>query len=90
MSGTQPLHWVHSDQYRADEFNPGLKGNARFSPIQDADGDPIPTVYAAATFDAAAMESVFHDVSHAPGFKHYDKRKLEGQLHSEVKVRRDV
>ena len=25
-----------------------------------------------------------------PGFKHYDKRKLEGQLHSEVKVRRDL
>lgn len=90
LSGKQALHRVHSDQYRADEFNPGLKGNARFSPIQDAKGDHIPTIYAAATFDGAAMESVFHDVSHAPGFKHYDKRKLEGQLHSEVKVRRDL
>ena len=90
LSGKQALHRVHADRYRADEFNPGLKGNARFSPIRDAKGDPIPTIYAAATFDAAAMESVFHDVSHAPGFKHYDKRKLEGQLHSEVKVRRDL
>ena len=90
LSGKQALHRVHADRYRADEFNPGLKGNARFSPIRDAKGDPIPTIYAAATFDAAALESVFHDVSHAPGFKHYDKRKLEGQLHSEVKVRRDL
>ncbi|MFC5431676.1 RES family NAD+ phosphorylase [Paraburkholderia denitrificans] len=90
LSGKQALLRVHSVQYRADEFNPGLKGNARFSPIQDVKGDPIPTIYAAATFDAAAMESVFHDVSHAPGFKHYDKRKLEGQLHSEVKVGRDL
>jgi len=84
----QVLHRVHQDLYKADQFNPGRKGNARFSPIRDAKGDAIPTFYAAATFEAAAMESVFHDVSHAPGFKHYDKRKLKGQLHSEVKVKR--
>jgi len=90
LSSKQVLHRVHQAQYRGDEFNPGLKGNARFSPIRDSKGNPIPTLYAAVTFDAAAMESVFHDVSHAPGFKHYDKRKLEGQLHSTVKLRRDL
>lgn len=90
LPAKQVLHRVHQDLYKADQFNPGLKGNARFSPIRDAKGDSIPTLYAAATFDAAAMESVFHDVSHAPGFKHYDKRKLEGQLHSEVKVKREL
>ncbi|MBS0316068.1 MAG: RES family NAD+ phosphorylase [Proteobacteria bacterium] len=87
LPAEQVLHRVHQDLYEADQFNPGLKGNARFSPIRDTKGDLIPTLYAAATFEAAAMESVFHDVSHAPGFKHYDKRKLEGQLHSEVKVK---
>lgn len=90
LSSKQVLHRVHQDLYAGDQFNPGLKGNARFSPIRDAEGDPVPTLYAAATFDAAAMESVFHDVSHAPGFKHYDKGKLKGQLHSEVKVTRDL
>ena len=90
LSSTQLLHRVHADQYQAGEFNPGRKGNARFSPIRDTEGAPIPTIYAAATFAAAAMESVFHDVSHAPGFKNYDKRKLEGQLHSQVKARRDL
>lgn len=90
LPADQVLHRVHQDLYKADQFNPGLKGNARFSPIRDAKGDLIPTLYAAVTFEAAAMESVFHDVSHAPGFKHYDKRKLEGQLHSEVKVEREL
>ena len=90
LPAEQVLHRVHEDLYKADQFNPGQKGNARFSPIRDAKGDLIPTLYAAATFEGAAMESVFHDVSHAPGFKHYDKRKLEGQLHSEVKVKRDL
>ncbi|MFT4103683.1 MAG: hypothetical protein QM674_22170 [Burkholderiaceae bacterium] len=31
------------------------------------------------------METVFNDVSHAPGFKHYSKRKLEGQVRSQVR-----
>ncbi|MFT4103681.1 MAG: hypothetical protein QM674_22160 [Burkholderiaceae bacterium] len=30
-------------------------------------------------------KTVFHDVSHAPGFKHYSKRKLEGQVRSQVR-----
>ncbi len=90
LAAAHVLHRVHQDLYKADQFNPGLKGNARFSPIRGAKGDLIPTLYAAATFEAASMESVFHDVSHAPGYKHYDKRKLVGQLHSELKVKRDL
>lgn len=87
LPSRQVLHRVHQDLYKADQFNPSLKGNARFSPIRDAGGNSIPTLYAAVTFEAAAMESVFRDVAHVPGFKHYDKRKLEGHLHSRVKVK---
>lgn len=90
LSREQVLHRVHSDEYEGDQFNPGVKGNARFSPIRTAKGDPIPTIYAADTFDAALMESVFHDVPHAPGFKQFDKRKLEGQEHSKVQVTQDL
>ena len=39
------LHRVHLHRYRADQFNPGVSGNARFSPIQDEHGQPIPTLY---------------------------------------------
>jgi hypothetical protein len=90
LSRRQTLHRIHLDVYVCAQFNPGLRGNARFSPIRNAAGQSIPTLYAAATFDAAAMESVFHDVAHAPGYKHYDKRKLQGQLHSSLQVTRDL
>lgn len=36
------------------------------------------------------MESVFHDVSHARGYKNYAKEKLEGQVHSKVQAKGDL
>lgn len=82
----QVLHRVHQDQYRADQFNPGARGNARFSPIQNDQGKSIPTLYAGTTMDCALMETVFHDVPHSAGFKTFDKGKLAGQVHSTVEV----
>ena len=76
------IHRLHQDLYAPDAFNPGVKGNARFSPIKNAAGDPIPTLYGSTTFDCAAMQTVFHDVPFAPGFKSLDKHKLKSQLHS--------
>lgn len=84
------LHRVHHEQYAAEQFNPGLLGNARFSPIQDTEGDPIPTMYAGVTKNCAMMETVFHDISFVPGFKTYDKSKLERQVHSTLEVREDL
>lgn len=84
LPGSRVLHRIHQDIYQGDQFNPGIKGNARFSPISDTKGVAIPTLYAAYTFDAALMESVFHDVSHTPGYKHYDKNKLHRQVYSRV------
>lgn len=86
LPSSKLLHRIHLDIYQVDQFNPGVKGNARFSPISDAKGIAISTLYAAYTFDAALMESVFHDVSHAPGYKHFDKNKLNRQIHSKVKT----
>ena len=76
------LHRVHLDLYAAEAFNPGIKGNARFSPIDNAAGKPIPALYGGTSFNCAAMETVFHDVPFAPGLKTFAKHKLEGQLHS--------
>lgn len=80
------LHRVHLDAYAADQFNRGVAGNARFSPIQDDGGNPIPTLYAGTTMACALMESVFHDVPHGLGFKTLDKAKLERQRHSTIEV----
>lgn len=76
------IHRVHHVQYGVVQFNPGLRGNARFSPIRNARGEPIPTLYGGSSFACAAMETVFHDVPFAPGFKAWDKNKLHGQMHS--------
>lgn len=84
------IHRVHHLDYGAVQFNPGLKGNARFSPIARADGTLIPTLYGGSTFACAAMESVFHDVPFAAGFKSYDKGKLAGQGHSQFSARHDL
>ncbi|MFG0828953.1 RES family NAD+ phosphorylase [Pseudomonas sp. CJQ_7] len=84
------LHRVHQSQYQADQFNPGVRGNARFSPIQDEQGQAIPTLYAGTTLPSALMETVFHDVPHTAGFKSFDKAKLAGQVHSTVRVEADL
>jgi hypothetical protein len=84
------LHRVHQSKYQADQFNPGAHGNARFSPIQDEQAKPIPTLYAGTTMACALMETVFHDVPHTAGFKSFDKVKLVEQVHSTVMVEREL
>jgi hypothetical protein len=90
LSKTATMHRVHQDRYGATDFNPLRVGNSRFSPIADADGNVIPTIYAASTLDAAAMETVYHDVPFVPGRKTVDEKKLYGQMHSQVQVQADL
>lgn len=86
----QVIHRIHLNLYEGSEFNPGIKGNARFSPIQTAEGISIPTLYGGTTFDCAAMETVFHDVPFAPGLKTFDKQKLVDQVYSTVMPQRSL
>ncbi|WP_248313573.1 RES family NAD+ phosphorylase [Bosea sp. F3-2] len=86
----QVIHRIHLDLYAPAAFNPGLRGNARFSPITDGNGAAIPTLYGGTSFDCAAMETVFHDVPFAPGLKTFDKAKLQGQVHSLLAPERDL
>jgi len=86
----QVIHRIHLGLYGGSAFNPGIVGNARFSPIQNAAGASIPTLYGGTTFDFAAMETVFHDVPIAPGLKTFDQAKLAEQVYSTVTPRRDL
>ncbi len=81
------LHRVHQAKYLPAQFNPGVAGNARFSPIVDAAGQPIPTLYAGTTLACALMESVFHDVPFTAGFKIVEKTRLAGQVHATLRTR---
>lgn len=80
----QTMYRVHDAIYAVNQFNPSLKGNARFSPILDPSGNLIPTLYAATTPRGALMESVFHDVPYRTGFKHVDAKRLEAKVCSTI------
>ncbi|UYP75627.1 hypothetical protein [Pantoea dispersa] len=49
LSAGSILHRVHLSHYAANQFNPGVKGNARCSPIKTRHGQPIPTLYGGST-----------------------------------------
>lgn len=78
----QEFHRVHDAVYEGNEFNPSRKGNARFSPIRDSDGKIIPTLYAGTSLDCALMETIFHDIPFAAGFKPLSITKLAGKVHT--------
>lgn len=79
---------VHRAIYKADQFNDSRKGDARFSPLMDAERKAvIPTLYAGTTLDCALMESVFHDVPYRPGLKTVSKSKyVEGAICSTLRL----
>jgi len=59
---------VYSTKRRAvtaESFSKGW-GDTRFAPIQQADGTPVHTYYAASTAEGAYMESVLHDIPLSP------------------------
>lgn len=53
---------VTHHSFAAEVFNSSGKGAARFSPLFDADGAPVPVLYAARHPVAAMLETVFHNV----------------------------
>jgi hypothetical protein len=61
-----------------ESFNPNPLGNARFSPIRDAAGNVISTLYAATTPQGGLMETIFHDVP----YKRVSVGRLKGKLSS--------
>lgn len=86
----RPIHRIHLDRYDGNQFNPGVSGNARFSPIKTKAGLSIPTLYGGMTFECAAMETVFHDVPYSPGLKTLEKSKLRDQTYSQLIPGRDL
>jgi hypothetical protein len=73
------------------EFNPSSAGNARFSPLVNAAGTVVPTIYAGATLDCALMETVFHDVPFVAGLKIWSKAThVAGKVYSQLTLSRNL
>lgn len=86
----------HSPDYSASAFNSHLgkdmtvaTDGARFSPFTNSAGTNVPTLYCGSTDTAAALESVFHDVPHAPD-PEYPRSKLKKFVLSRFKSTRDI
>jgi hypothetical protein len=57
---------AYSSAHWPDVFNASGRGDARFSPVNDAGGNVVPTLYGARTRTVALLETAFHEV-HAGG-----------------------
>jgi hypothetical protein len=58
LKGGTELHRLHPEAYKAAQFNGTDKGNACFSPIRDASGQVIPTIYGGQSFACVACEII--------------------------------
>lgn len=85
-----PLVRVHSLSRSAADFNPGLGRPSRFAPLHLANGDSIPTLYAATTMAGALSESVFHDVPYRGRGKRILVSRLTGLALSTLIVDRPL
>jgi hypothetical protein len=84
------LERIHPSQFGATEFNRSGKGNSRFSPIYDENAKLIATIYAASEFEAAAMETAFHDVPLVPGEKNVTIDTINQLVHSTIEVKTEL
>ena len=90
------LFRCHKAGFPANSFNPNVgkhiaiaEEGARFNPFPGAPAANIPTIYAADSLEAAALESIFHDVPHVPS-PSYPRFRLAEWSYSELKVTRDL
>lgn len=80
----------HDPVYRGDAPNPCKGGLTRFAPIHTPDGACIPTLYAAASLEAATFESVFHDVPHTQADKSVPLQRVTTRAVSWLELKADL
>lgn len=84
------LFRLHDPLFDGAAYNPCKGALTRFAPLAQASGACLPTLYAATTLEAAAWESLFHDVPHVAGPKSVRLNKVTTRILSVLELRRDV
>lgn len=84
------LHRTHARAFRPAQFNPCQGQPTRFAPFNDATGGCVPTLYAATNREAAAFESIFHDIEATAAFKTVRLDVVEARSVSQIAPRRDL
>ena len=84
------LERIHDRNYRPNEFNPCNGAPMRFAPIQDLQGDCVPSLYAGDTLESAIYETIFHDIPAEARRKTVPRTLVEGRAHGRLEVLRDL
>ena len=84
------LERIHDRNYRSNEFNPCNGAPTRFAPIQDLQGDCVPSLYAGDTLESAIYETIFHDIPAEARRKTVPRMLVEGRAHGQLEVLRDL
>lgn len=84
------LHRTHGSGYRPGQFNPCRGQPTRFAPFNNAAKVCVPTLYAATTREAAAFESIFHDIEPTAVFKTVRLDVVELRSVSTIAPNRDL
>ncbi|MDX8469975.1 RES family NAD+ phosphorylase [Mesorhizobium sp. VK23B] len=84
------LHRTHGSSFRPAQFNPCMGQPTRFAPFQDSAGACVPTLYAATSREAAAFESIFHDIEPTAVFKTVRLDVIESRSVSRIAPKRDL
>ncbi len=84
------LHRTHVSSFRPAQFNPCKGQPTRFAPFTDAASACVPTLYASTTREAAAFESIFHDIEPTALFKTVRLDVVESRSVSRIAPKRDL
>lgn len=90
LSAGTPLHRTHSSSLRPAQFNPCIGQPTRFAPFRAPAGHCVPSLYAASTREAAAFESIFHDIQPKARRKTVALSVVESRTVSEITSRREL
>ena len=81
---------LHDPAFEGGGPKPCKGGPTRFAPVFQPGGACLPTLYAAATFECAVFESVFHDVPHISADKFVRLSKVTSRSVSWLRLRADL
>ena len=81
------LHRVHGARWRGGQFN-ASGHRSRFAPLADEAGRRIPVLYAGATFDVAAYETLFHAAGPVRASRTWPASRLSKVAHSVLQTGR--
>ncbi len=84
------LERIHNRHFMASSFNPCQGNPTRFAPIQDENGQCVPSLYAGETFEAAVFETMFHDVPATAKRKRVPRKKVEDSAQGRLEVVRNL